>query len=139
MNSDYSWIEFCKITGIVLQLWKYGMYFLCLFDIVTLFRSSNAILKFPILGWLFVKLMAFVHGLNTCIKEILLEIGFIEEMKSSCGNKEVPQTLLCHKIVKCRVANGTEVNELKHIFAKKENSEKRYRTPLQYLKQFSFL
>ena len=28
----------------------------------------------------------YATGLNTCIKEILLEIGFIEEMRSTCGS-----------------------------------------------------
>ena len=60
------------------------MYCLCLFDIVTLFRSSNAILKFPILGWLFVMLITFEHGLNQARSQDLEKGGggYFERVRS---------------------------------------------------------
>ena len=34
--------------------------------------------------------------LNFIFEEILLEIGFIEEMRTTCGNEEVPQTFFLY-------------------------------------------
>ena len=36
--------------------------------------------------------MDFDAGVLRYCQEILYEIGFIEEMRTTCGNKEVPQT-----------------------------------------------
>ena len=46
--------------------------------------------------------------------------------------------LRCHKIAKCRVANG-ELNGLNQIFTNKKNCGKRFGALLFYLKWFSFL
>ena len=40
--------------------------------------------------------------------------------------------------MKCRVANGTQSNGLNRIFANKENSGKRFGTPLYYLNNSHF-
>ena len=61
----------------------------------TLFAVLFTIQLSPLICTLFIprKLAFFVYQKYLHIlKEILLEIGFVEEMRSTWGNKEVPQT-----------------------------------------------
>ena len=84
-------------------------------------------------------------GCFTSFKKLLLEIGFIKEMRTTGGNKEMPKPFstipFIHenrfypftKIAKCRVTNGTELYRL-NPFSRIRELWKKVKAPLYYLK-----